>query len=55
MAEANADQLAKLVPPVVEAELMVYDPLNCALATPAKHRSISNIFCFKKFTDFVIL
>jgi hypothetical protein len=52
---AKADQLLKLVPDVVDAASIVYEPLNCALATPAKNRSISKNFPFKKLADFVNL
>jgi hypothetical protein len=52
---AKADQLLKLVPDVVDAASIVYEPLNCALATPAKNRSISKNFPFKKLADIVKL
>ena len=52
---AKADQLLKFVPAVLDAASIVYEPLNCALATPAKNRSISKNFPFKKLADFVNL
>jgi hypothetical protein len=52
---AKSYQLLKFVPDVVDAASIVYEPLNCALATPAKNRSISKNFPFKKLDDFVNL
>jgi hypothetical protein len=52
---AKSDQLLKFVPDVVDAASIVYEPLNCALATPAKNRSISKNFPFKEIADIVNL
>jgi hypothetical protein len=52
---AKSDQLLKFVPDVLDAASIVYEPLNCALATPAKNRSISKNFPFKKLADIVKL
>ena len=52
---AKSYQLLKFVPDVVAEASIVYEPLNCALATPAKNRSISRNFPFKKLADFVNL
>jgi hypothetical protein len=55
MVLAKSYQLLKFVPEVVDAASIVYEPLNCALATPAKNRSISNNFPRRKLADCVIL
>jgi hypothetical protein len=52
---AKSYQLLKFVPDVVDAASIVYEPLNCALATQANNRSISKNFPFKKLADFVNL